>query len=309
MDETISTMSTSERISAVTSSKNINHDSSGGGGIRRRSQQLVSSREMNRSAALQQRQLTGYCGWKIWNTTSGKTCDQVAKELVGTANNNSDGTIILTVAQAKSQILKEGCICQEGEKSFDDDVITPMAFCGKCRYRDANFSCDDRVDFVMNMYPEDNPTLTSAKMNILKRGDCIDRNWTPYALKVQVSDGSGGGLAGGAIAGIVIAALALCLASIVGCCILRDLKKVKSDGDGDDAADTTLASKTKPQPKLNVIEEGNEEEEEESVMGVEMSAMSAGSSVPQSRDSDGMADDVTEIITNTGNKGEEHDAS
>eukprot|EP00573_Skeletonema_grethae_P005122 CAMPEP_0201694506 /NCGR_PEP_ID=MMETSP0578-20130828/6749_1 /ASSEMBLY_ACC=CAM_ASM_000663 /TAXON_ID=267565 /ORGANISM="Skeletonema grethea, Strain CCMP 1804" /LENGTH=312 /DNA_ID=CAMNT_0048180193 /DNA_START=113 /DNA_END=1051 /DNA_ORIENTATION=+ len=304
-------MSTSERIFAVTTSQN-NHDDSSGGGIRRRSHQSLSRQKMNHPATLQQRRLTGYCGWKIWNTTSGKTCDQVAKELVGTTttnNNNSDGsTTILTVAQAKSQILKEGCICQEGEKSFDDNVITPMAFCGKCRFKNANFSCDDRVEFVMNNYPEDNPTLTRAKMNLLKNGDCIDRNWTPYAFKVQVNnDGNvGGGLTGGAIAGIVIAALALCLASTVGCCILRDLKKVKSDGDdttkmqGVDTTTTLATTKNnKPKPTLNVIEEG--EEEEESVMGVEMSVMSAGSSAPQSRDGDCMADDVTEIITNRGN--------
>ncbi len=278
---------------------------------------------MNHPATItlhQRRRLTGYCGWKIWNTNSGKTCDQVAKELVAATNsNNSDGTAILTVAQAKSQILQEGCVCNEGEKSFDDDVITPMAFCGKCRFKDASFSCDDRVEFVMTNYPEDNPTLTVAKMNILKRGDCLDRNWTPYALQVQMNDGgSGGRLTGGAIAGIVIAALALCLASIVGCCILRDLKKVKSDGDGDDnkqkmpsrAADTLAKNNTKPkpEPKLNVIEEGDEgEEEEESVMGVEMSVVSVGGiSAPQSRDdSDGMADDQTEIITNKSNKGNE----
>jgi len=249
----------------------------------------------------------GYCGWKIWNTNSGKTCDQVAVELVAT---NSDGTI-LQVAQAKSQILTEGCVCDEGEKSFDESVLQDYlgsAFCGKCQFKDAFFSCDDRVEFVMNTYPEDNPTLSIAKMNLLKKGDCIDRNWTPYALKVQLND-SGGGLSAGAIAGIVIAALALCCASIVGCCILRDSKKVNSDRGEDDKEmqGAGEASANEPKPKLNVIEEGDEGEEEESVMGAEMSvSLSVGDSALQSKDSDGMADDETEIITNIGKKGNEN---
>ena len=316
------------------------HGGGGGGGIRRNSRARQPTEELlpnswermdpiellsdynypatatiTRRTPPYKRRLTGYCGWKIWNTNSGKTCDQVAQELVTATNTNSnnnndnDATILLTVAQAKSQILPEGCICGEGEKSFDDTVITPMAFCGKCRYRNASFTCDDRVEFVMTNYPEDNPTLNKAKMNLLRRGDCIDRNWTPYALKVEINDyDGGGGLSAGAIAGIVLAALALCCASMVGCCILRDLKKVKSNNGGEEG-DTEMkgsAVAVVAKEKLNVIEEGDEGEEEESVMesgGVEMS-VSAGSSVPQSKESDGMADDVTEIITNGRNRGE-----
>ena len=301
MDELIST--TSSGISTGVASSNNSESRGGGGGIRRQPQQSSEIINSQINSETIRRRLMGYCGWKIWNTNSGKTCDQVAVELVAT---NSDGTI-LQVAQAKSQILTEGCVCDEGEKSFDDDVITPMAFCGECRYKDAFFSCDDRVEFVMNTYPEDNPTLSIAKMNLLKKGDCIDRNWTPYALKVQLND-SGGGLSGGAIAGIVIAALALCCASIVGCCILRDSKKVNSDGgeDGKEMQGAAEASANEPKPKLNVIEEGDEGEEEESVMGAEMSvSLSVGDSALQSKDSDGMADDETEIITNIGKKGNE----
>jgi len=273
-------------FSAVVSTQSSNIH--GGGGIRHNSRKPP-------------RRLTGYCGWKIWNTTSGKTCDQVAQELVASTNN--DGTIILTVAQAKSQILTEGCVCGEGEKSFDDDVLTPMAFCGKCQYRDASFTCDDRVEFVMTTYPDTNPTVTKAEMNLLRRGDCIDRNWTPYALKVQVNDDGGGGLSAGAITGIVLAALALCFASCVGCCILRDLKKVKSNHGGVEGEKEMQgsAATVANNEKLNVIEEGEEGEEEESVMGGVAMSVSAGS-VPQSKDSDGMADDVTEIITNKGNE-------
>eukprot|EP00984_Skeletonema_dohrnii_P021502 scaffold10766_cov95-Skeletonema_dohrnii-CCMP3373.AAC.1 len=42
-----------------------------------------------------------------------------------------------------------------------------MAFCGKCRYKDAFFSCDDRVEFVMNTYPEDNPMLDISSSLLL----------------------------------------------------------------------------------------------------------------------------------------------
>ena len=298
---------------STVSAQSSNIHVGGGGGIRRSSsrqqQQPPSSRKLEYYHPPPKRRLTGYCGWKIWNTNSGKTCDQVAQELVFTSstnnnnsNNNNDGTIPLTVAQAKSQILTEGCVCLEGEKSFDDDVITPMAFCGKCRYRDASFTCNDRVEFVMKTYPETNPTETTAKMNLVRRGDCIDRNWTPYAVKVQVNNNNGGGLSAGAIAGIVLAALALCFASMVGCCIVRDLKKVKSssDHDGVEEGDKEMqaVANNEPKEKLNVIVEGEEGEEEESVMGAAAMSVSAGSSVPQSKDSDGMADDVTEIITN-----------
>ena len=235
------------------------------------------------------RKLTGYCGWKIWNN-SGITCDQVAVDLA------ADGT--LQVSQAKSQILTEGCVCGYGEKSFDDNIYDINAFCGVCRYKDANFACDDRVTFVMKNYPNDNPTKDAARLNLMKNGNCIDRNWTPYAS----NNNNGGGLSGGAIAGIVIAVLALVVASIIGVCLVRDWNKVKRENEQDKQIQE---AKSDHHPKgrvpnnngLNVIEEGDEDEEEDE------SAASGNENVnvPQSNEMgvDGKEDDdATEIVGN-----------
>ena len=232
------------------------------------------------------RKLTGYCGWKIWNN-SGITCDQVAVDLA------ADGT--LQVSQAKSQILTEGCVCGYGEKSFDEDIYDINAFCGVCRYKDANFACDDRVTFVMKNYAKDNPTKDVARLNLMKNGDCIDRNWTPYAER----GGNSGGLSGGAITGIVIAVLALVVASIIGFCLVRDWNKVKRENE----QDKQIQEATSDHPKgrvpgnngLNVIEEGDEDEEDESV------ASEKNVDVPQSNEIGAGGkedDDATEIVGN-----------
>lgn len=280
-------------------------------GIRRRPQQQL-SRELNyhptrtTSTPHQRRKLTGYCGWKIWNDTTNsvkkKTCDQIAVELA------SDGT--MQVAQAKSQILTQGCVCEVGETSFlDDSIIDLTAFCGQCQYKNANFACDDRVDFVMKNYPQDNPTKEQARMNLLKKGDCLDRNWAPYAQKMK-NGGGGGGLTGGAIAGIVIAALALCAASIIGFCILRDWKKVMSDEEEDKKIQAAAAlSANKKKNGLNVIEEGDEEEEDDEGESLEAAdqVSSGAAAAPQSQEDGGggMEDDQTEIIANLGKRGNE----
>ena len=277
---------------------------SGISGVQRHQQQKQAGESNNdypKTSHLRRR-LTGYCGWKIWNGNSGKTCDQVALELA------SDGT--MQVSQAKSMILTEGCVCEIGEASFDNDKLDTTAFCGRCQYKDATFSCDDRVEFVMTNYPEDNPTKAKAKMNLLKRGECFDRNWTPYATKMQVN--GGGGLSGGAIGGIVIAAIALCGASIVGFCILRDSKKVKSEEEEDKTTiQVTSSGKPIKTSALNVIEEGDEDEEEgesESGAAYVVSTADAVGGAPQSKD-DGVGiedDDQTEIIANgNGNGGNE----
>jgi len=75
MDEFIST--TSSGISTGVASSN-NHGSSGGGGIRRQPQQSSEIINYSMNSETIRRRLMGYCGWKIWNTNSGKTCDQVA---------------------------------------------------------------------------------------------------------------------------------------------------------------------------------------------------------------------------------------
>jgi hypothetical protein len=79
MDELIST--TSSGISTGVASSN-NHGSSGGGGggggIRRQPQQSSEIINSQINSETIRRRLMGYCGWKIWNTNSGKTCDQVA---------------------------------------------------------------------------------------------------------------------------------------------------------------------------------------------------------------------------------------
>ena len=255
---------------------------------------------MNNPTSTQtRRRLTGYCGWKIWkNNSSGKTCDQIAVEL---AFANSDNGSRLQIAEAKSEILEDGCVCGDGEKSFDEDIITPSAFCGLCRYRDASFSCNDRVDFVVEKYPETNPTIKAAQMNILRRGDCFDRNWAPYAQRMQFN-GDGEGLTGGAIAGIVIATLALCGAGMAACCLLKDMKRVKLDQANGDEIHGKESSTKNAKPKLNVIEEGDEDEDEESEMGAEMSVV-ASSEAPQSNTGGSiMSDAQTEIVTNRGKK-------
>jgi len=283
-------------------------------GIRRRKQRQPQFRELNHhhhptATAItrsyqQRRKLTGYCGWKIWNATTNasqkKTCDQIAVELASSST--------IKVAQAKSQILTQGCICEVGETSFlDDSILNLAAFCGQCQYKNADFVCDDRVEFVMRNYPEDNPTTEQARMNLLKKGDCLDRNWAPYADTVNNNSGGGGGggggLTGGAIAGIVIAALALCGASMIGFCILRDWKKVMSDEERDKQLQEAASSAKKKE--LNVIEEGDEnEEDDDGESGVDF-VSSAAAAAPQSREDgdDGMEDDQTEIIANHGNRG------
>ncbi len=263
----------SRELNSNNNDNNINNNSSGEGDERRR-------------------KLTGYCGWKIWNN-SGKTCDQVAVDLA------ADGT--LQVSQAKSQILTEGCVCGYGEKSFDEDIYDINAFCGVCQYKDANFACDDRVTFVMKNYAESNPTKDAARLNLMKNGNCIDRNWTPYAS----NSNNGGGLSGGAIAGIVIAVLALVVASIIGFCLVRDWNKVKRENE----QDKQIQEATSDHPKgrvpnnngLNVIEEGEEGDEDESVASgnnvdvPQSNEMGAGGKEEDDDDDD---DDATEIVGN-----------
>ena len=229
------------------------------------------------------RHLTGYCGWHTWNN-SGKTCDQKAVELA------ADGSI--QIAQAKTQILTQGCVCGQGESSFVDDVIDLNAFCGRCQFKNANFLCDDRVEYLLKNYPQHNPTKVDAWKNLMRDGDCIDRNWVQYAAP-QGNEG----LTRGGIVGIVIAVLALFGAGVIGFFIMRDWKKgVKKDNEGVDKQQiqeaTTATSNQKPNNGLHAIEEGDDEDngEEESESG------------SFNKKVGGMGDDETEIVANTKSK-------
>jgi len=91
------------------------------------------------------------------------------------------------------------------------EVKIPLsAFCGECQWKEMQFNCDARVEYLVDIY---NNRPDKAREGLLEKGECVDPSYVPPSRNKAENDagGSRSQLSNGAIVGIVLGITAFLL--------------------------------------------------------------------------------------------------
>ena len=131
------------------------------------------------------------CVWKRWQpTTHYQPCVGRMNEIVSEAMGTKGGNYRTIEEDAKRQLLDEFCTDPNGDEDRDTDTVQQTArqnkdFCGECLWTDGRYTCNSKVENMVNVYSISRDTAIDAVLV-----DCIRKDGANAATVANTSSTS-----------------------------------------------------------------------------------------------------------------------